>query len=625
MANTGYKQATVAYKVSKPGGEPLDIDGELISVSGKKQAIAVLQGYTNPDPNKYEIERYFDVREMIAGRETVIYDSTSCPIEVNPIYPDKYEDLPKNKADILFKIDAMGDNQMAAVSIYDYDRWLENEDSPYETGVGRYYDLWNDVSEDRGRYMQGTYPIIDCDEFTFFSKRVKNHPGRNSMISWGSFSQMDVKQSDLDGERFFQSRQCTIKEFDDLYGSYLASGNGELRGMFNASKIQVYKQGNIVSGWGLPTHAEILQLIGQMPKYNYKAEGTKISLMKDIQDFFLMDSTNVKLANTGVRKDFSGLGMLFGGIVQNADDFTTTVLPCRCYGFNSMSAFLTMPNTKSDNWPSITLITGENTPVYEDNSFVLKIEVSPNVYLAHGANVMYSRIKTDEELGYKLIIDRSTDEVLFKDTNFNVDFENIGQPTFDEYYDEWAIKGSSNKAWWSNMGEKHFYSDQSKIQGKKIKYITANIPHSGKLTVGATSTNPAETTDHTIVWSKQIDVAGKIQEEIEVDYLLGKNEYFFIGDNTDSTRIFVEQYAPAEERPTFYRQPVNGTTPITNQDICMGIMIEQVKKLNRYEEMPKGLERGVALYYANRKHRVVLKPYSEIQKETAEYKALLEV
>lgn len=79
MANNGYKQATIAYKVS-PEGLPVDIDGKLTSVSGKRQAIALLEGRANPDPLKYEVEIYFKPRQNIEGAPTVTPDVSDCPV-----------------------------------------------------------------------------------------------------------------------------------------------------------------------------------------------------------------------------------------------------------------------------------------------------------------------------------------------------------------------------------------------------------------------------------------------------------------------------------------------------------------------------------------------------------------
>lgn len=79
MAETGYRQAIIAYKVSRPGGEPLDVNGELTRISKRKQAIALLKGYANPDPAKYEVEFYYNRRGIITGNPTAVYDIGACP------------------------------------------------------------------------------------------------------------------------------------------------------------------------------------------------------------------------------------------------------------------------------------------------------------------------------------------------------------------------------------------------------------------------------------------------------------------------------------------------------------------------------------------------------------------
>lgn len=79
MSKTGFKQATIAYSVSSPGGEPLDVEGVLTRISGKKQAIALLTGTVNPNPKKYEVAFYFDKEGAVTGNPTVIRDVVSCP------------------------------------------------------------------------------------------------------------------------------------------------------------------------------------------------------------------------------------------------------------------------------------------------------------------------------------------------------------------------------------------------------------------------------------------------------------------------------------------------------------------------------------------------------------------
>lgn len=89
MANTGYKQSIIAYKVSKPGGEPLDVDGNLTRISGKKQAIALLTGQVNPNPNRYEVEFYYDKNGVLTGNPTISRDVVSCPVGYITVSPNR--------------------------------------------------------------------------------------------------------------------------------------------------------------------------------------------------------------------------------------------------------------------------------------------------------------------------------------------------------------------------------------------------------------------------------------------------------------------------------------------------------------------------------------------------------
>jgi hypothetical protein len=77
MANTGYKKATIAYKIDTDG-RALDVNGQLCSVSGRKQAIALRQGFFNPNPALYEVEKYFTTG--LDGEPTETVDLTTCPV-----------------------------------------------------------------------------------------------------------------------------------------------------------------------------------------------------------------------------------------------------------------------------------------------------------------------------------------------------------------------------------------------------------------------------------------------------------------------------------------------------------------------------------------------------------------
>lgn len=69
---TGFQQAVIVYRVDLEGN-PLDTDGRLISETGNKQAIGLLDGYPNPNPALYEVQFYFTPEDSVDGVPTVIY------------------------------------------------------------------------------------------------------------------------------------------------------------------------------------------------------------------------------------------------------------------------------------------------------------------------------------------------------------------------------------------------------------------------------------------------------------------------------------------------------------------------------------------------------------------------
>ena len=69
--NTGYQIATYAVKETTDKGEALDVDGNLCSVSGKKQAVVILEGKSNPDSSKYVSEGTFTPDSVLKGGNVV--------------------------------------------------------------------------------------------------------------------------------------------------------------------------------------------------------------------------------------------------------------------------------------------------------------------------------------------------------------------------------------------------------------------------------------------------------------------------------------------------------------------------------------------------------------------------
>lgn len=98
--NSGFKQATVLYKVT-PDGLPVDTQGRLTEVSGGKQAIALLNGATNPDPNKYEVEIYFNKGASVWGTPSTTYDPTTCPVSIFSVNKNSIVLHPANASEVI--------------------------------------------------------------------------------------------------------------------------------------------------------------------------------------------------------------------------------------------------------------------------------------------------------------------------------------------------------------------------------------------------------------------------------------------------------------------------------------------------------------------------------------------
>lgn len=83
------------YKTT-PEGLPVDVDGRLTSVSGKRQAIALLKGRANPNPALYEVEVYFNKGVSVGGVPSITYDVSSCPVSIFTIAPISVVLLPSS-------------------------------------------------------------------------------------------------------------------------------------------------------------------------------------------------------------------------------------------------------------------------------------------------------------------------------------------------------------------------------------------------------------------------------------------------------------------------------------------------------------------------------------------------
>lgn len=86
MIQTGKQQAIVVYKTQAITGKALDINGELITKTGRKQAIALLQGAVNPDELLYEVQFVFTEGGSVMGAATTTFN-TNCVAGSFTVFP----------------------------------------------------------------------------------------------------------------------------------------------------------------------------------------------------------------------------------------------------------------------------------------------------------------------------------------------------------------------------------------------------------------------------------------------------------------------------------------------------------------------------------------------------------
>lgn len=421
-SNTGYQQAIIAKKVTIPSGYPLDVDGELTSISGKLQAILLLEGQSNPDTTKYEVEGTFKAGEVVDGKPTKQYNTGKCPINV-PVYPDPYETLPKNARTVFHFMDVWDAGTKASahgVTPADMDNWIEGR-RDHEGNPDGFWNARDSVDSNNWIFTaSGTHEVIDCDEISFFARPLRQTLGQNGNLSHDAYAPLDIRKSDLSGERMFQRDVATIKDFITTYGSYYPWGVVQLTACF-------YPQGNttipygagwyiyedntkandITDGWTLPTTDIMLQLIGQLPRHHEQnSTGTR---WDDIRDFFFCNSErdiiNVVNVNWGHHANISGISLLPAGKLPNDSG-----KPSQVEAFGTTHV---MPTLRRNGSVGLTSFAVNGSPLHQ-----LGIRVSSLVAYAHGGNIRICRPKTIQELGYRLVCDNTLDKVTFEEVTW---------------------------------------------------------------------------------------------------------------------------------------------------------------------------------------------------------------
>lgn len=331
------------------------------------------------------------------------------------ISPDPYEALPKNARTVFHFMDvwdAATKQAAHGITPAEMDNWIEGR-SDHEGNPDGFWNARDSVNANNWLFTaSGTHEVVDCDEISFFARPLRQTLGENGN---GHAIPLDIRKSDLSGERMFQRDVATVKDYITTYGSYYPWGVVQLTACFypqGNSTIPygagwyIYedntKNNDITNGWTLPTTDIMLQLIGQLPRHHEQnGTGTR---WNDIRDFFFCnqerDIINVINANWGHHANISEISLLPAGKLPNDSG-----KPSQVEAFGTTHV---MPTLKRNGSVSLTSFAVNGSPLHQTG-----VRISSSVAYAHGGNIRYSRVKTVEELGYKLVIDEPSDKILF--------------------------------------------------------------------------------------------------------------------------------------------------------------------------------------------------------------------
>lgn len=553
--------------------------------------------------------------------------ATSCEFimytGVIPVEPDRYEDLPKNKRDFWLYMYVYGYDENRgilnnSITPLDMDSWdssaLDMDKKP--NGYFTFNTTKETESPDMKYATYGTRSLIDCDEITIMSNPVNFLSGANAT---GSQPFLDLRQSVLDGSKMFGSRKTDLRTYVNHWGSYLCRGNNRTVGLFqpNQDHYHMYtddtKMTEITEGFDLPSTGEILQLLGQLPRYN-ELNGTG-DRWDDIKDFFFADATADPINGGWLNsKNISGIGLTPSGLMQNAsptakDPNYEFNAPTIINGFGTASCFPSK-STKFSHWyhTSLTMFTLKDSTVYPTQGVLINTEHAS----AWGGQVRLSRIKTAEELGYRLIVDELNDKVEFKDKDYQIQnntIVDIPEKTLISYND-------GDVVYWSTL-RMNWFSDTSAIDKKYISKVEVYCgpqygnPQNTKFTLSIIKKSDKSIVKIFDCNTSNDDPGADKLRTYNINYQLQEGETLAFGNVGDNVKFGINLTKPSAG---------NGFSWISDSDPNNAMINVYTSKSLRYKELPVGLERGIVLRYANREKKVVLRKWSQIRQEAEQIK-----
>lgn len=278
-------------------------------------------------------------------------------------------------------------------------------------------------------------------------------------------------------------------------------------------------------------------------------------------------------------------------------------------GFGTASCFPTK-STKFSHWyhTSLTIFTLKDSTVYPTQGVLINTEHAS----AWGGQVRLSRIKTAEELGYRLIVDVLNDKVEFKDKDYQIlnnTIVDIPEKTLISY-------NEGDVVYWSTL-RMNWFSDTSAIDNKYISKVEVYCgpqygnPQNTKFTLSIIKKSDKSIVKIIDCNTSNDDPGADKLRTYNINYQLQEGETLAFGNVGDNVKFGINLTKPSAG---------NGFSWISDSDPNNAMINVYTSKSLRYKELPVGLERGIVLRYANREKKVVLRKWSQIRQEAEQIK-----
>jgi uncharacterized protein (TIGR02145 family) len=384
--NTGYQQAVIALCVSRPGGQALDVDGNLCSESGKRQAIMLLRGEANPSPEHYEVYKTFEAGEVIDGCESRRYNAEACPLptakpETPPVAPPAGEHPALQLPDYV---------KPEPASVY-----LETA-ARYQTGGNDYDTPPQQWKYANGTPIRGTYRTQRIGEYEWLAQNVRMHPSLSAGRAWAQYAntQEIIDNYTLNGGYGSMS----LRQSEEYEGGWFPA-DGLTDEFFDATAFYADSSKSVrIDGWKRPSLSDWAQLLAMSDTLDY--EGVIRFLGVEA------NSTEYPFGHdwAGIAANTSGFAGIPAGSRQNAEGFLYRN-PRRSMAFKMDYAQGSLLRIEPAQ-------TGVPVNIFADNLSNINSLYPGNSIKFYLASVRYCRPLSDSELGYKLYQDTANDKVI---------------------------------------------------------------------------------------------------------------------------------------------------------------------------------------------------------------------